>query len=141
MRQHMVIPVALACAALIGAAVGVVSWRAASDNGSPSASVSSPLAQPTAATQRLTLEELYRRTAPGVVELTVRQTTQDSFGFSQETGATGSGFVIDGQGHIVTNYHVVQGAATVTVRFADGSQAQATVVGSGHRRPRARRKP
>src|SRR5262249_37182224 len=56
--------------------------------------------------------------------------SQGNFGFSQQATATGSGFVIDGQGHIVTNQHVVAGADTATVHFANGDEAQAKVVGS-----------
>ena len=41
----------------------------------------------------------------------------------------GSGFVWDDEGHVVTNYHVVEGAESVTVSFADGTQVEATVVG------------
>ena len=44
--------------------------------------------------------------------------------------AEGSGFVIDKSGHIVTNQHVVDGATSLKVRFADGSSATAHVVGT-----------
>ncbi|MFQ3640647.1 MAG: trypsin-like peptidase domain-containing protein, partial [Chloracidobacterium sp.] len=43
-------------------------------------------------------------------------------------GATGSGFVIDRDGHVVTNLHVVQNAARLTVRLADGTQLPARFV-------------
>jgi len=43
--------------------------------------------------------------------------------------ASGSGFVLDKQGHIVTNDHVVEGADKVQVTFLDGTMANATVVG------------
>jgi S1-C subfamily serine protease len=42
---------------------------------------------------------------------------------------TGSGFVWDGQGHIVTNYHVVQGASVLTVTFSDHTTFEAKIVG------------
>lgn len=42
----------------------------------------------------------------------------------------GSGFVFDSQGHIVTNYHVIEGATTVEVRFTSGFMAYGTVVGT-----------
>ncbi len=42
----------------------------------------------------------------------------------------GSGFIYDSQGHIVTNNHVVDGAAEITVVFWDGSEAEATLVGT-----------
>ncbi len=51
------------------------------------------------------------------------------FGGSQTQRALGSGFVIDKTGHIVTNYHVVQGAKTIQVSFSDNERFKATVVG------------
>lgn len=43
--------------------------------------------------------------------------------------SSGSGFVYDGDGHVVTNYHVVEGANAIEVRFTSGYMAYATVVG------------
>jgi serine protease Do len=48
----------------------------------------------------------------------------------QQTTSLGSGFVIDEDGVIVTNYHVVTGADTVTVTFTDGTTLDATLVGA-----------
>jgi S1-C subfamily serine protease len=92
------------------------------------------------AAQPLTIHEIYTRSAPGVVQVTAtsKVTTQpnpllDPFGFSGPTTQTqqalGSGFVIDKAGHIVTNYHVVQGASRVEVSFSDNERKPATVVG------------
>ena len=50
------------------------------------------------------------------------------FGF--ETEGTGSGFVYDDKGHIVTNNHVVEGADKIVVQFYDGEEMEATVVGT-----------
>ena len=41
----------------------------------------------------------------------------------------GSGFVYDNEGHIVTNYHVVEGSATIQVTFLDGNASEATLIG------------
>jgi S1-C subfamily serine protease len=73
----------------------------------------------------LTPAEIYRQDAPGVVVVrasSVARTT-DVFGVpqTQRAEALGSGFVIDRQGHILTNAHVVRGAQTVRVGFATGS--------------------
>ncbi len=43
---------------------------------------------------------------------------------------SGSGWVYSGEGHIITNYHVVKDAHTVTVRFHDGTESKATIVGT-----------
>ena len=73
------------------------------------------------------LVELYEVTNPAVVNIQVRQIAGDSNGsqFGQ-----GSGFVFDTLGHIVTNFHVVDGADQVNVIFADGRNSLAEVVGS-----------
>ena len=74
----------------------------------------------------LSVNEIYRRDAPGVVQVTATQVVKTQsldpfFGFSvpqkQRQQALGSGFVIDKAGHIVTNYHVVEGARSVEVSF------------------------
>jgi S1-C subfamily serine protease len=89
--------------------------------------------------QALTVNEIYRHAAPGVVQVTATQvvstpSTDPLFGFpfpSQERAeALGSGFVIDKAGHIVTNYHVVQGARSVDVSFSDNESMKAKIVGT-----------
>ncbi len=71
------------------------------------------------------LINLYQRANPAVVyiEVLVKQ------GDTSVPLATGSGFVIDAQGHIATNGHVVEAADAVQVTFSDGSVADAQVVG------------
>src|SRR4029077_6888601 len=80
----------------------------------------------------LSVGEIYKRDAPGVVEITV--TTQSSGGFFGQGGGTaqaqGSGFVYDTQGDIVTDQHVVAGASSVSVKFPNGATYKATVVGT-----------
>jgi S1-C subfamily serine protease len=89
----------------------------------------------------LSINEIYRRAAPGVVQVTstsvVSLNASDPFGFpipgfeQQETQrALGSGFVIDKAGHIVTNYHVVQGARSVEVSFSNRDSMKARIVGT-----------
>ena len=84
----------------------------------------------------LTAEQIYRRDAPGVVQITatsVSQASTDPFNLLPTTPQTsqslGSGFVIDKAGHIVTNYHVIQGAKKVQVSFSGQDEITATVVG------------
>jgi S1-C subfamily serine protease len=78
--------------------------------------------------------DIYRRTGAGVVFVSARVVTQtDSpFGFplEQQGLATGSGFVLDKRGYILTNAHVVEGAKVASVRFEEGgSLVDAKVVG------------
>ena len=82
------------------------------------------------------MSQIYKQDAPGVVTITSTTTSTTSGDFnpfgpgqSQEQTSQGSGFVIDMQGRILTNAHVVEGANTVTVAFEDGVSAKATVLG------------
>ena len=62
------------------------------------------------------LTQIYEQANPSVVNI-------------QTDKSEGSGFVWDGEGHIVTNFHVVHGAEHILVTFADNTQAKATLVG------------
>jgi S1-C subfamily serine protease len=87
----------------------------------------------------LTIHQIYLHAAPGVVQVTATSRVTapadpflDPFGFggtTQTQQALGSGFVIDKAGHIVTNYHVVQGASRVEVSFSDEERLPARIVG------------
>src|ERR1700730_16244978 len=100
---------------------------------------SAPLAPSNASqqTRALTPHDIYVRDAPGVVFVTstIVQKTESPFnlfggGETQRQGqATGSGIVIDGNGTILTNYHVVENAIKVTVSFEKGKSVEAQVVG------------
>jgi putative serine protease PepD len=66
----------------------------------------------------LTAGEIYKNASPGVVDLKVN------------SSAEGSGFVVDAKGDVVTNYHVVEGAKTIKVTFADGTIGSGAVIGT-----------
>jgi S1-C subfamily serine protease len=80
--------------------------------------------------EKLTVE-IFQRAAPSVVQVSGRSPAgpevaeQDNGGGAQ----SGTGFVWDRAGHIVTNNHVVQGATELAVRFATGEVARAQLVG------------
>jgi S1-C subfamily serine protease len=74
--------------------------------------------------------EVYEMTAPAVVNITNRGYVYDRFMGAIPQEGTGSGFVYDNEGHIVTNYHVVENAEQLTVTFADGQTYDAHIVGS-----------
>jgi serine protease Do len=96
--------------------------------------------------QRLNEEytKLFDAVVPSVVSITTTKTVQRApdpfeffFGFpnSRSSGrervaSLGSGFIVSKEGHILTNYHVVQGTDDILVDLNDGRQAKATVVGS-----------
>lgn len=83
-----------------------------------------------AADEKSTIE-LFERSRASVVFISTRQQVQDFWTrnvFSVPRG-TGSGFVWDDAGHVVTNFHVIQGASEATVRLADGRDYKAGLVG------------
>jgi S1-C subfamily serine protease len=89
--------------------------------------------------KRESINEIYRSSAPGVVhiETTMRVSQQNDPFFGNPFGTTtqtqralGSGFLIDRAGDIVTNYHVVHGAATIQVSFSNNERYRARLVGS-----------
>jgi S1-C subfamily serine protease len=88
-------------------------------------------AQPTTfrTDRRLTIAEIYKRTAPGVVQITATGSpAANPFGGTQP--ALGSGFVFDKAGYIITNYHVIDGAGSIEVTFSNNTSIDARVVGS-----------
>jgi S1-C subfamily serine protease len=74
--------------------------------------------------------QIYRNAAPGVVQVTSSIQAQDSFFESQDGQALGSGFVIDKLGHLITNFHVVDGANEVFVNFSGNDRMKAEIVGT-----------
>jgi S1-C subfamily serine protease len=82
----------------------------------PTEATTTPVAPARSATD---VSALYERVSPGVVSVETRSGTG---------AATGSGFVLDGNGYILTNDHVVDGANSVQVRFKDGAPISARVV-------------
>jgi S1-C subfamily serine protease len=83
----------------------------------------------------LTARDIYKRDAPGVAFITAQivQRTASPFDFGipqeQQGTSTGSGFVLDKDGTIATNAHVVDGATKVSVRFGDGASRPARILG------------
>ena len=86
----------------------------------PVVAVQVPVAVDTAG-QQDALVSLYERVLPGIVSIQVAGDSGSSLG---------SGFVYDDQGHIITNYHVIEGANQLEVDFASGYKIYGTVVGT-----------
>ena len=115
---------ALLAAALLGAALPVLSKTPA---------------QPRAVSNRgaLDTEELnnisvFKRVSPSVVHITTLAVQRDFFSLrtSEQPSGTGTGFVWDDNGHIVTNFHVIQGGDRATVTLNDQSSYPARLVGA-----------
>jgi S1-C subfamily serine protease len=84
-----------------------------------------------AADEKATIE-LFDKSRASVVYITTAQLVRDAWSrnvFSVPRG-TGSGFIWDDAGHVVTNFHVIQGASSATVKLADGRDYQAVLVGA-----------
>ena len=67
---------------------------------------------------------------PAVVAITTRVEVLEFFGGRSTREGAGSGWIIDEEGHIVTNNHVIKGAESITVTLADGRALEARVVGT-----------
>jgi len=73
---------------------------------------------------------VYETCNKSVVHITSRGVEVDSFFFAEVREGDGSGAVLDSSGHILTNYHVIEGAREVRVGLFDGSSYPATLVGA-----------
>ncbi len=76
------------------------------------------------------ITNLYQRISPAVVHVTARIITMDFFFGPSASEGTGSGFVVDRSGHIVTNNHVIEGADSIEITFSDESRVPAEIVGT-----------
>jgi putative serine protease PepD len=137
----LVVTVALASGAGGAAVYGLAGGGSATATAPVATATAPPAATPAAAVKTsggLSVNQIYQRVDSGVVDIKVTQSgtsSSDNFGgpgggSGQESQAEGSGFVIDGDGHIATNQHVVDGASSISVTFADGRKASAKVVGT-----------
>jgi S1-C subfamily serine protease len=138
--QRRLLPIAALSAVLGGiAAVGVVEGLDVGKGSTTTVVQQAPLAGTDTASDSdggaLTAGDIYKRDAPGVVYIRAQivQRTSSPFDFGlpqvQQGVATGSGFVIDKDGTILTNAHVVAGATHVSVQFADKQRVAAKVLG------------
>jgi 2-alkenal reductase len=80
-----------------------------------------PPAIPNLVAQEDTLVSIYENASRGVVAIRV---------FSESGGGLGSGFVIDRNGHIITNFHVIEGVDELEVDFSSGFKTRGEVIGS-----------
>lgn len=138
---HRFTPIAaLAAASLLGGGVAIGGALAigALDQGSTTVAerVETGTTPVSTGGQALTVEQIYRRSSPAVVQVTTTTssgTARDIFGNPVQTPpqrALGSGFVVDTKGHVVTNFHVIDGAQEIKVNFSNRDTVDATLVGS-----------
>jgi S1-C subfamily serine protease len=134
----------LVAAALLGAGLALGGAAAFGGLGGQTTTVREVAAAASAASSSsspaplLSINDIYRRDAPGVVQVTSTSVVtvpavpfgDPFFPQRQQEQSLGSGFVVDKAGHIVTNYHVVQGAGQVRVSFSNGASMKAKVQGT-----------
>jgi S1-C subfamily serine protease len=116
-------------------AVAIATGLISGDNssGATAATASPPVRTEPASGSARTVGDVYEDDAQGVAFIEAEQkgtAAPTPFGAPSEGGtATGSGLLIDGDGHVLTNAHVVGDAGSVTVKFGDGDALPAEVLG------------
>jgi putative serine protease PepD len=128
-RRTVAIPL---LAALLGSGLTAAAMVAGGRGTSPLAREQSLVAIGTSG--KMSANEIFDRSAPGVVFIRANTVQPGTTAFQAEAGndltlSTGSGFVLDGDGRVLTNAHVVNGVTSVQVTFADGRTVPAHVVG------------
>ncbi len=87
------------------------------------------ITDPASATDEQNNIEVYRTLSPGVVFIHSTSYARDFFGFVEPQEGSGSGSILDQQGNILTNYHVIAGAQKLSVSMGGQKDYAATVVG------------
>ncbi len=130
-RQILVI----ALASALFASIGVLGLQKLSGKINPFSSALSiaetpVIADPSTVTDEQNNIDVYKSVSPGVVYIQSTTTVRDFFGlYSEAREGSGSGSVIDDQGNILTNYHVIADAEKLSVNFGGGRTYSARVVG------------
>lgn len=94
----------------------------------PAAQISG-ITDPSVATDERNNSEVYRASSPSVVNITSTTLVRDWFRYYPQEG-TGSGSILDAEGHILTNFHVIQGAQKLDVALANEHHYEAKIVGT-----------
>src|SRR4051794_2380594 len=87
------------------------------------------ISDPSAVSDEQNSIEVYKSMSPGVAFISTTSVMQDMWGDTEEGKGNGSGSVIDNQGHILTNNHVVEAASKLTVNFGGDKVYPASIVG------------
>lgn len=116
------------CGGVIGSGVTYfVTGKNVSNNSSSNSVTVDPVSFATDSTA-LSAAEIYKKVAPAVVMVSTKTIQTVNGWFQQESEGMGSGFIINTDGYILTNYHVIEGATEVTVTLSDGQEVTASVV-------------
>lgn len=119
----------IAISTVTGAALGTLLSPGFSNDDSGDRSGLSHLSLSDATGSQLTVSEIIEKNEDSVVEIIVSGTTEGLFGQMELTEGAGSGVIINADGYIVTNYHVIEGANKVQVTLHNGDTYAAQIVG------------
>ena len=126
------VALALCCALLGGVAGGSGVWYLTQRQGTTIyESTHEPVSVDTTSVssgEAMTPAQLYANYVDACVGISTQVTT-NVYGYQVQGAAAGSGFVVTSDGYIVTNYHVIENATSITVNFVDGTSYDATLVG------------
>ena len=119
-------------AAIVGAVLAVFVYRYFIDRGTPAVEPRPVTPRGDLADDEKSTIAIFRTASPSVVYITTAAQRLDPWtrNVLEIPQGTGSGFVWDDSGHIVTNFHVIQNATSATVTLHDGSTYVASLVGS-----------
>jgi S1-C subfamily serine protease len=124
----------------LGLIVGLIAYWAGSQYGQRVARTVSALPAPANGYSDVNLDpigaenvRIYKQASPAVANIVTRAVHYDLFYDPVAVEGAGSGFVIDTAGHILTNYHVVEGAQTIEVTLGDQSRFKAKYIGADMR--------
>ena len=132
LSPRQILAVALVSALFAAGAIAVVDRLANRFQPSSSAFSGTPpigITDPTTASDEQNNIEVYRTLSPGVVNVHSTSYARDFFGFVEPQEGSGSGSVIDQEGNILTNYHVIEGATKLAVSFGGQKNCAAQLVG------------
>ena len=119
----------LAIAMTGGLAGGLITYNVVKKNGTMVESKSYAPPQFTSSTDgALSAAEAFEKVKPAVVTISTKGIQSYNGMFSQEVSGIGSGFIINEEGYVLTNYHVIEGATEVTVLLSNGKEVTAKVV-------------
>ncbi|HLM32959.1 MAG TPA: trypsin-like peptidase domain-containing protein [Gaiellaceae bacterium] len=133
---------ALIAAAFLGGGAALGVGTAIWDDGGTTTVINSPSASDSSLASQTQTEaipdtdtgiagRIYKAASPGVVQVTSNVVSQGGvFGQPQQGQSLGSGFVIDKAGHILTNFHVVDGAKEVFVNFSGNDRYKVKIIGT-----------
>lgn len=121
--------IAVGATAIVFTLVNVWNSDSTSKSFAESAAVPAGISDPSQVSDEQNSIEVYKTISPGVAFINTTSYSQDMWGDVQEGKGNGSGSVIDTNGHILTNYHVIEKAQKLTVSFGGDKVYPAKVVG------------